>query len=41
MNELKFIRANYGYGIKEDWKEIELFMEIDKFHEIKELLKKQ
>jgi phosphoglycolate phosphatase len=36
-NNLRFIKANYGYGNNEDWSNIEIFAEINDIHELGEL----
>ena len=37
-NQLKFIRANYGFGGNENWDHINIFMEIENIMEIKKLI---
>lgn len=36
-NNLRFIKANYGYGHNEDWSNIEIFAEINDIYELEEL----
>ena len=36
-NNLRFIKANYGYGHNEDWGNIEIFAEINDIYELGEL----
>ena len=36
-NNLKFIRATYGYGEKDDWSKIQIFRDISKIEEILKL----
>jgi phosphoglycolate phosphatase len=36
-NNIKFIKANYGYGRKEDWGQIPIYRNINKFEEILEI----
>ena len=36
LNNLKFLRANYGYGLNEDWTEIKIYKSINSFVEILE-----
>ena len=38
LNQLKFIKANYGYGQKQDWSEVTIFNSIDQFNEILKLI---
>jgi len=38
LNQLKFIKANYGYGKKQDWSEVTIFNSIDQFNEILKLI---
>ena len=33
-NKIQFIRANYGYGKKEDWSNVKLFNEIEKISDL-------
>ena len=33
-SEIDFIKVNYGYGRKQDWQNIKIFMSIDKFDEL-------
>ncbi len=37
-NNLKFIKASYGYGKKQDWSSIKIFNQIDHLYEILEYL---
>ena len=34
LNSLKFIKANYGYGVDQDWSSIKIYKEIEKFDEL-------
>jgi phosphoglycolate phosphatase len=34
INELYFIKANYGYGRKQDWSKVKIFKSIKKFSEL-------
>ena len=38
LNQLKFIKANYGYGRKQDWKDVSVANEIEFFSQVKKLL---
>lgn len=33
-NNINFIKANYGYGKKEDWSKVDIFLSIDNINEI-------
>lgn len=33
-NNIKFIRANYGYGVKQDWSSMKIYDEIDNFEDL-------
>jgi phosphoglycolate phosphatase len=37
LNKLKFIRANYGFGLNQDWTKINIHKEICKFSEVLDL----
>jgi phosphoglycolate phosphatase len=34
LNNLKFIKANYGYGCNQDWSEVNINKSIEKFYEL-------
>ena len=34
LNQLRFIKASYGYGIKQDWANVKIFKEINDFSKI-------
>jgi len=34
LNQLPFIKANYGYGLNQDWKNVIIFKEINNFSQI-------
>lgn len=36
-NKLKFIKANYGYGKKQDWSKVKIEKKINRFSELKKL----
>lgn len=38
LNKLQFIKAKYGYGIKQDWSKVKIYLEVNYFEEIKYLL---
>ena len=38
LNQLLFIKANYGYGKKQDWFGVDVYLNINNFFEIKNLL---
>lgn len=38
LNHIDFIRANYGYGHKQDWSKVKIIAEIDNFSQITQIL---
>jgi phosphoglycolate phosphatase len=38
QNNLKFIKANYGYGHNQDWSDVNIFKEIDVLNEILKII---
>ena len=38
LNQLYFIKANYGYGRNQNWSEVNIYKKINKFFEIKTIL---
>ncbi len=41
INNLKFIKANYGYGTEDCWKNIQVYSKIEDIYNLKEMQKKQ
>ena len=40
LNQLKFVRANYGYGLQQDWTKIKIIKSIKNFSELELILDK-
>jgi phosphoglycolate phosphatase len=38
INQLKFIKASYGYGRDQDWSKIRIYQEVDRFSEVLNLI---
>jgi phosphoglycolate phosphatase len=38
LNQLKFIKANYGYGKNQDWSKVKIFYELDFFSDLRKFL---